>query len=391
MTSVTRWGGNRANGSAPGTEVEALVAMRTLQAVAVATPVAGRLVAASLPRSLNSEIQEEAMHATTTVSPNPRPAQHSPASAPTFREFAWQWWDLNTAHLAPATITDYLWRLDNHLFPWFGGMPVDQITTRDVDEYKVAKLREGALVARSINMTLILLCSILDDAIEQEWIATNPARGRRRRLPTGPPKRTFLETAEQIQALLDAAEQLDREATPQGRHVQRRAIVATLVFSGLRIGELCQLTSGDVDLDGGWLHVRRSKTPAGMRQIRIRPALEAELRRVREEAGGTAPEAPVFSTSAGSHPHQANIRDRVLKPAAALAGAKLASFPEGITPHSLRRTFASLLFAIGEPHPVVMVEMGHTSPTMTLGVYAQAMRRDEAEAGALRTLVHATA
>jgi integrase len=329
------------------------------------------------------------MHATTTLSPNPRPNQHSQVvtRAPTFREFAWQWWDLNTAHLAPATITDYLWRLDNHLFPWFGEMPLDQITTRDIDQYKVAKLREGALVARSINMTLILLCSILDDAIEQEWIASNPARGRRRRLPTGPPKRTFLETAEQIQTLLDTAAQLDREATPQGRHIQRRAIIATLVFSGLRIGELCQLTWGDVDLDGGWLHVRRSKTPAGVRQIRIRPALESKLQRVKEEASDTAPGAPVFSTSAGSHPHQANIRDRVLKPAVALAGVKLVSFPDGITPHSLRRTFASLLFAIGEPHPVVMVEMGHTSPTMTLGVYAQAMRRDEAERTALHELV----
>jgi integrase len=331
------------------------------------------------------------MHATTALSPNPRPGQHSPAGAPTFREFAWQWWDLNTAHLAPATVTDYLWRLDNHLFPWFGEMPLDQITTRDIDEYKVAKLRDGALVARSINMTLILLCSILDDAIEQEWIATNPARGRRRRLPTGPPKRTLLESAEQIQALLDAAEQLDRQATPQGRHVQRRAIIATLLFSGLRIGELCQLAWGDVDLDGGWLHVRRSKTPAGIRQIRIRPALEAELRRARDKASGTNPESPVFPTSTGFHPHQANIRDRVLKPAAALARTEVASFPEGITPHSLRRTFASLLFAIGEPHPVVMLEMGHTSPSMTLGVYAKAMRRDEGERAALCQLLTAPA
>jgi integrase len=329
------------------------------------------------------------MHATTALPPSPSPDQRSGSvtSAPTFREFAWQWWELNTAHLAPATITDYLWRLDNHLFPWFGEMPLDQITTRDVDEYKASKLREGALVARSINMTLILLCTILDDSIEQAWITSNPARGRRRRLPTAPPTRTFLDTAEQIQALLNAAERLDREATPQGRHVQRRAIVATLLFSGLRIGELCQLTRGDVDLEGGWLHVRRSKTPAGVRQIRIRPALEAELRRVKEESPDTVTVAPVFPTSAGSHPHQANIRDRVIKPAAALAGAELGSFPAGITPHSLRRTFASLLFAIGEPHPVVMVEMGHTSPTMTLGVYARAMRRDEIEQACLRDLV----
>jgi integrase len=36
--------------------------------------------------------------------------------------------------------------------------------------------------------------------------------------------------------------------------------------------------------------------------------------------------------------------------------------PAGLTPHSLRRTFASLLFAIGEPPTCVMSQMGHTPP-----------------------------
>jgi integrase len=78
----------------------------------------------------------------------------------------------------------------------------------------------------------------------------------------------------------------------------------------------------------------------------------------------------------------------VVQRAAALATSEMPSFPAGITPHSLRRTFASILFAIGEPHPVVMVEMGHTNPGMTLGVYAQAMRRDDGERSALNNLLN---
>ena len=58
-----------------------------------------------------------------------------------------------------------------------------------------------------------------------------------------------------------------------------------------------------------------------------------------------------------------------------------------LTPHGLRRTFCSLLYALGEDPPIVMNEMGHTDPALALKVYAQAMRRDESERAQLRALV----
>ena len=44
-------------------------------------------------------------------------------------------------------------------------------------------------------------------------------------------------------------------------------------------------------------------------------------------------------------------------------------------PHSLRRTFASLLFAIGEPPPYVMAQMGHSTASLTLSIDARQMDR----------------
>jgi hypothetical protein len=44
-------------------------------------------------------------------------------------------------------------------------------------------------------------------------------------------------------------------------------------------------------------------------------------------------------------------------------------------------------YAIGEPPPVVMAEMGHTDPALALSIYAHAMRRDEGESERLRALV----
>jgi integrase len=70
-----------------------------------------------------------------------------------------------------------------------------------------------------------------------------------------------------------------------------------------------------------------------------------------------------------------------------LADDDLPPLPAKLTPHSMRRTFASVLYALGEDPGVVMDEMGHTDPGLALRVYRQSMRRDESEKEALRRLV----
>ena len=77
-------------------------------------------------------------------------------------------------------------------------------------------------------------------------------------------------------------------------------------------------------------------------------------------------DALVFPTREGQHLSVGNFRNRVLAPATKRANEKLAAaglppLPDKLTPRSLRRTFASLLYALGEPPPVVMAEMGHTT------------------------------
>src|SRR5205807_4012718 len=105
--------------------------------------------------------------------------------------------------------------------------------------YIAAKLaEEKPLSARSINMTVTLLGAILESAVERELIGRNPARGRGRRVRERAPQRSYLETAAQIQALLDAAGELDRDAPKGKQHVARRAMLSTLVFAGLGIREL---------------------------------------------------------------------------------------------------------------------------------------------------------
>lgn len=320
------------------------------------------------------------------------PAPEEPRQVQTFHAFASEWWDAKKRELRSNTVDDYEWRLSNHLLPHFAWMPLSRITVQEVDRYRQAKVREGALSAESINKTLTMLATVLEQAVEYNLIDLNPAAGKRRRLRTSRPRRSYLDSAGQIAALLTAAGEFDAEAAKghRGRrHVRRRAMLATLTFAGLRLGELLTLRWRDVDLAGGRLRIADAKTDAGVRDVRLLPALRAELAGL---ARGL-PLALVFPTTSGNQIGASNLRRRVLAPAIALANTRLAEvgeppLPSGLTPHSLRRTFASVLYALGDTPPDVMAEMGHTGPQLALAIYAHSMRRDEGERERLRALVN---
>jgi integrase len=325
---------------------------------------------------------------------------------PTFHAFSEEWWVRKQAQLAENTQADYRWRLECHLLPHFGEMRLDAIAFDAIERYIAAELAaDDPLSPRSINMTVTLLGAILERAVKRKLIDHNPAKDKDLRVKEREPVRSYLDSAEQIVALLDAAGDLDRRAPSDRRHVKRRAMLAVLVFAGLRISELCGLRWRHVDLAGGWLHTG-SKTDAGYRVVKIRGALRRELTALRADCGPVKQDAYVFATARGGRMSDDNFRSRVLGRAAVVvdgeekkAGtgavgranrnrerADLPPLP-ALTPHSLRRTFCSLLYALGEDPGVVMDEMGHTDPALALRVYRQAMRRGEGEKAALWALV----
>lgn len=314
---------------------------------------------------------------------------------PSFHEYAEQWWLRNEGRLSENTRLDYRWRLESHLLPYFKNMRLDEISIDTVEDYIAAKLAEDdPLSARSINMTLMLLGAILETAVERRLIDRNPAVGKKRRVRERGIRRSYLESAQQIKALLEAADELDAEARPAARHVKRKAMIATLVFGGLRIGELCALAEADVNLETDWLKVEDAKTDAGIRTVKVRPVLHRELAPLIAAKRSSPGKACLFATSKGNDFGDDNFRNRVLKKVVERANRNLrergqVELPSGITPHSLRRTFVSILYALGEDPGVVMDEVGHTDPSLALRVYRQSMRRGEREKAELRALVEA--
>jgi integrase len=318
----------------------------------------------------------------------------SEPTIPTFHAFAEEWWVLRESQWAHKTRLDYRWKLEYHLLPRFGHLRLSEIGVADVERYAAAKLIEKPrpLSPRSVNATITLLGMILEAALDRDLIGRNPARGRGRKVRERAPRRTYLETAEQIASLLDAAGELDRAARSDRQHVERRAILATLTFAGLRISELCSLRWRDVDLSGCWLRVGESKTDAGRRRVKIRPALHEQLVGIQARPSNSSTDSYVFETRSGKRPSGDNIRSRVLKAAIMRANDNRRRhgqppLPEGITPHSLRRTFASVLYALGEDPGIIMDEMGHSDPALALRIYRQSMRRDKGEKARLRALI----
>ena len=332
---------------------------------------------------------------------------------PTFHQFATDWFDATSGEWRETTRLDYEWQLSHHLLKFFARHRLSQITIAEVDRYRAAKVAEVKKVERvkivdgkrakvveevklsatSINKTITRLAQILEVAVEYGLIDRNPARGKRRRLKAAKPAPVWLDSSEQIEALWDAAGEMDRGAPKDKRHVKRRAILTTLTLTGLRIGELIDLRWRDVNLAEGRLTVRAAKTDAGMRAIELLPVLRDELLALKADTKAGAGER-VFPTREGGPMNPSNLRNRVLTPAAKLASERLEAaggtpLPDGLTPHKLRHTFASLLVALGTDPGAVMDQLGHTDPTFTLRVYRHGMRRDAESKARLARLVGA--
>jgi integrase len=288
---------------------------------------------------------------------------------PTFHEFASEWLASRRHEFAARTVEDYELALSHHLLPFFKDHLLPEITAHEADRYKAAKVREREqgevkrpLSNRTINKTLTRLGQILDAAVRYDLLDHNPVKAKVEKLKEAEPRRARL-TGEQVQVLLRAA----------GEH---RALIATAIMAGgLRVSELTHLRWRDIDLREGLLNVAASKTAAGVRQVVLDPELVLLLREHKLAAKWSQPDDFVFAGRIREQPRERNsVRTRILYSAIEKANDLLAAedrspLPDGLTFHSLRRTYAALRAELGEHPAITAAQMGHRDPRMTLRVY----------------------
>lgn len=132
-----------------------------------------------------------------------------------------------------------------------------------------------------------------------------------------------------------------------------------LIYTGLRIGELMQLTRFNIDLDQ-MLITGGIKTDAGKnRIIPIHPKIQGFIRYWYNLGGNT-----LILNKRGESMTPDNYRESYFKPLMEQYG-----FRKELTPHSCRHTFASILSASGVDTLHIQKLIGHTDYALTANVY----------------------
>jgi integrase len=163
-----------------------------------------------------------------------------------------------------------------------------------------------------------------------------------------------------------------------------RLMLATVLYTGLRISELLGLVWDDIDFAAGVLHVRAQlsrahrgapaqrvapKTPASVRDVPLVAQLARLLSAHKQASLFARGDEWVFATARGTPYGHRNVSRRALGRAAQLAGLNDDGWPP-LRFHDLRHTFAShLIIDLGLDPAQVSRILGHARITITLDIY----------------------
>ena len=278
-------------------------------------------------------------------------------------------WFENVAKIKvrPSSHQTYKGYIDNHIKPNIGNIPLEKLTTMDLQKFYRKLLTKGrverieskeqpkGLSAKTVRNINQVISSAMDLAVAQKIILTNPTdacellKVERKEMQTVP--------AEQLSAFLE-------EAKRSGVYEMYYIELAT----GLRRGELLGLKWTDIDWKNGIIKVRRQvarvdgqiveaplKTKNSYRAVSISPqAIEVLLEQKRKTN-----DAYVFPSPNGgpiSPDSVNNMLKRVLE---------RASIPKDRF-HDLRHTFATIALQNGVDIKTVSGMLGHFSAGFTL-------------------------
>jgi len=314
---------------------------------------------------------------------------HLPQTGPTFKELAEEWLERYplTRSVSVTTMENYRSFTRQHLIPFFGAMPVGEITYVKIEDFVAAKrgpsgsarlpgkpLRESTL---SVGLTTLRL--ILDRAVRvHRVLAANPAAGAVRfKRPDDDALDPF--AADELRAILTTARRLNAPFA---------AFLRVWAQTGMREGEVLALQYQDIDFGKGTAVIRRTWTrerlgPPKTRRTRVvsflhpvtedtaewRPGLTADSRRVLGEIRGLPvrplePEAFVFGVERPWSPRWVRAEWRRVLQA---AGVRYRA------PEQLRHTFASTLLSRNAPAVYVQEQGGWKSAAVLFRVYARWM------------------
>ena len=292
-------------------------------------------------------------------------------------------WFENVAKIKvrPSSHQTYRGYIDNHIKPNIGNIPLEKLTTMDLQKLYRTLLTKGrverieaenqpsGLSAKTVRNINQVISSALDLAVAQKIIPSNPTDACE--LPKVEHREMQTIPEEQLQAFL-------AEAKATGVYEMYYIELAT----GLRRGELLGLKWQDIDWKNGIIKVRRQiarvdgqiveaplKTKNSYRTVTISPQAIEVLKQQRAKTH----DQYVFPSPNGG-PISPDSVNNMLKRVLARAGIPKVRF------HDLRHTFATIALQNGVDIKTVSGMLGHFSAGFTLDTYAHVTTAAQKEA-----------
>jgi integrase len=280
-----------------------------------------------------------------------------------------EWWldEVAAGRVSASSLTEYRKRV-RRVTPEIGTVRLAKLTTAHVQRLANRLAERYPRSPRTRATTLDTLRQALRWAVQAGMIGRNPADGVRGPQETREARVDDTLTAEEAHATLEAA-----AAT------ELYALVWLALTYGLRLGELLDLRWADVDLGAGELHVRHSKSRAGVRTLPLIPEATDVLRAHRARSTLVALDGLVFPTSVGTRRKPQRTRDQwsaILAAAGVEHRCRNCGSPDRCSStvrrfHVSRHTAATLLLERDVPLEVVSAILGHASLSITADIYAK--------------------
>jgi len=293
---------------------------------------------------------------------------------PLFSKVAKEWLEYKKPNLRITTWEVCQGHVKNH-FNDLDGLKINRVNVAIIEKYIRQRQGQGMNI-NTLRKILVTLGQVLSYAVRHNYIDHNPLRDAEKPRSTGnegeyaQEKITIL-TPPQVKAFLSKA---------KGQKYQTMFKLA--IFGGLRQGELLGLKWSDVDWENSQVHVQRTytkgrffatKTKTSNRRVDLGPIVITELKKWKLGCIKNKLDL-VFPNESGKPMNYSNMITRHFLPA-----LKQAELPK-IRFHDLRHTYASLLIEQGENIKYIQSQLGHSSPTVTLNVYAHLMASTNQEA-----------